>query len=73
MKLNIKGQVTIPAALRDKYGFAPGDQVEVVEVEGQLRIVHQGGLTRGERAVARVRGSAGAGLSTDEVMDLTRG
>jgi AbrB family looped-hinge helix DNA binding protein len=39
MLLNSKGQVTIPAHLRDKYGLHAGDEVEVVEVGGALQIV----------------------------------
>ncbi|MFT4259238.1 AbrB/MazE/SpoVT family DNA-binding domain-containing protein [Microbacterium sp.] len=30
MKLNSKGQVTIPAELRRSHGFGEGDEVEVV-------------------------------------------
>jgi AbrB family looped-hinge helix DNA binding protein len=34
MVLNSKGQVTIPAHLRAKYGLHVGDEVEVVDVGG---------------------------------------
>jgi AbrB family looped-hinge helix DNA binding protein len=74
MKLNSKGQVTIPADLRHRHGFVEGDEVDVVEDGNTLRIVHRAdGKTRGERAVNRLRGRATAGLSTDELMDLLRG
>lgn len=39
MRLSSKGQVTIPAELRRKYGLLPGDDVEFVEDRGTLRIV----------------------------------
>jgi AbrB family looped-hinge helix DNA binding protein len=44
MRVNSKGQVTIPAQLRHKHGLVEGDEVEVVEVDvvevdGVLRIV----------------------------------
>ena len=39
MVLNSKGQVTIPAHLRAKYGLHAGDEVEVVEVGDALQIV----------------------------------
>ena len=39
MVLNSKGQVTIPAHLRAKFGLREGDEVEVVEVGGVLQIV----------------------------------
>ncbi|MCX6407625.1 MAG: AbrB/MazE/SpoVT family DNA-binding domain-containing protein [Propionibacteriales bacterium] len=74
MRLNAKGQVTIPAALRHKHGFAEGDEVDVVERDGRLQIVHRGpAATRGERAVERLRGAASTNLSTDELMELLRG
>ena len=33
MSLNSKGQVTIPAPLRQKYHLSEGDEVEVIEDE----------------------------------------
>lgn len=75
MRLNGKGQVTIPAELRHKHGFAEGDEVDVVEDGPTLRIVHRGaGDTRGERIVSRMREAAGrSNVSTDELMELLRG
>lgn len=78
MKLNSKGQVTIPAPLREKYGFHEGDEVDVVEEHGVLRIVRvEGGQSRGQRLVRKLRGSATAkevkGMTTDELMELLRG
>jgi AbrB family looped-hinge helix DNA binding protein len=78
MLLNSKGQVTIPAHLRDKYGLHAGDEVEVVEVGGALQIVRaEGAESRGQRLVRRLRNTASsrdvAGMSTDEIMALLRG
>jgi AbrB family looped-hinge helix DNA binding protein len=36
MVLNSKGQVTIPAHLREKHGLHAGDVVDVVEQDGVL-------------------------------------
>lgn len=76
MKLNSKGQVTIPAELRRRFGFAEGDEVEVVADGSALRIVHgQHPATRGERIVERMRGRATSAMSaksTDEIMALLR-
>jgi len=56
MKLNSKGQVTIPAELRHRHGLAEGDQVDVVEDGNTLRIVHHSEAeSRGERVVSRMR------------------
>jgi AbrB family looped-hinge helix DNA binding protein len=78
MVLNSKGQLTIPAHLRDKYGLHAGDEVEVVEVDGTLRIVRAAGAeTWGQRVARRLRNTASgqdvAGMSTDEIMALLRG
>lgn len=74
MKINTKGQVTIPADLRDAIGIRPGDEVDVVADGDVLRIVKRANApTRGQRLVSRLRGSAGPGPSTDELMELLRG
>ena len=74
MKLNSKGQVTIPAELRHRHGLAEGDEVDVVEDGNTLRIVHRSeGESRGERVVSRMRNTAATALSTDELMELLRG
>ena len=73
MKLNSKGQVTIPADLRHRFGFVEGDDVEVVADGATLRIVHAtDDATRGERLVARMRGRADTARTTDELMALLR-
>ncbi|MDN5797829.1 MAG: AbrB/MazE/SpoVT family DNA-binding domain-containing protein [Intrasporangium sp.] len=74
MRLNSKGQVTIPADLRHRLGFTQGDEVDVVEDGATLRIVHRGqGETRGSRIVGRMRARATTKQTTDELMDLLRG
>ena len=37
-RVNTKGQVTIPKALRERFGFRPGDEIEFIEVESGLRV-----------------------------------
>lgn len=74
MRLNSKGQVTIPAALREKYQLHEGDEVEVVEDGATLRIVRSdSGQTRGRRLAKSMRGRATTKMSTDELMELLRG
>lgn len=74
MKLNSKGQVTIPAELRRSHGFVEGDEVEVVADGATLRIVRaEPAATRGERLVRRMRGRATTTHSTDELMAMMRG
>lgn len=74
MRINLKGQVTIPAGLRDLHGLRPGDEVDVVDVGGTLQIVRTPGSdTAGRRLVERMRGRATTALSTDELLSLLRG
>lgn len=74
MKLNSKGQVTIPAWLREKHHLHEGDDVAVVEDGNTLRIVRvEGSESRGTRLVRSMRGRATTSMSTDELMELLRG
>jgi AbrB family looped-hinge helix DNA binding protein len=74
MRLNSKGQVTIPAELRRRHHLHEGDEVEVVEDGGALRIVRATqSETRGQRLVREMRGRATSGMSTEELMELLRG
>ncbi|QIS18957.1 AbrB/MazE/SpoVT family DNA-binding domain-containing protein [Nocardia terpenica] len=74
MRLNSKGQVTIPADLRRKFALDEGDEVEVIEVGNTLQIVRtQGADRRGKRLTRHMRGRATTKMSTDQLMDLFRG
>jgi AbrB family looped-hinge helix DNA binding protein len=74
VRLNSKGQVTIPAKLREKHHLHEGDEVEVVEDGATLRIVRvEGTQTHGRRLARGMRGKATTTMSTDELMDLLRG
>jgi len=74
MKLTQKGQVTIPRAMRDRYGLQRGCEVEFEAMDGGVLIrpaLHQQSEQM-TRAIASVRGSADAGLSTSAIMQMTR-
>jgi AbrB family looped-hinge helix DNA binding protein len=74
MRINSKGQVTIPARLREKYNLHEGDEVDVIEVGDTLQIVRRSGReTRGQRLVRRLRGAGSGTMSTSEIMQLIRG
>lgn len=75
MRLTSKGQVTIPQALRERYGLLPDTEVsfEAASDGVLIRPASANRLKRLNAAIAKSRGSATAGLSTDAIMRLTRG
>ena len=74
MKITTKGQVTIPQEIREQLGLLPHTEVEFEVRDGAVLLKKATGSGRRGRAlVARMRGRADAGLSTDEIMVLTRG
>ncbi len=69
-----KGQVTIAKPVRDRLGISAGSKVDFeVAEEGRAlsRRVGKPGLKPGR--FERMRGTATSGLTTDEIMVLTRG
>jgi AbrB family looped-hinge helix DNA binding protein len=75
VKLTSKGQVTIPQALREKFGLLPETEVTFEEADGGV-LIKPAAATRRRDAEAwlkRARGSATAKLTTDEIISLTRG
>jgi AbrB family looped-hinge helix DNA binding protein len=73
VKLNSKGQVTIPAQLRERHGLHEGDEVDVVEDGDTLRIVRvEDSETRGRRLVRKMRGRANTSMTTDQLLALLR-
>lgn len=68
-----KGQVTIPKAVRDLLGIAPGSKVEFSRAaDGSVVLTKAGAKTKASR-FERLRGHAGEGLGTDAIMAMTRG
>ncbi|MCY4662663.1 MAG: AbrB/MazE/SpoVT family DNA-binding domain-containing protein [Acidobacteria bacterium] len=74
MKITTKGQVTIPQRLRVKFGLLPHTDVVFEEADGHvvLRPVPSKRALVARR-LREARGIASPGMSTDEVMQLTRG
>jgi len=73
MRITTKGQVTIPLEIREKAGLFPLTEVSF-ELEGDRVILRkaEGRGSRGKAMVERMRGRATAGMSTDQILALTR-
>lgn len=75
MRINSKGQVTIPPDIREKLQLLPDTEVAFVVEDSSVRIVKVADKqeeTRGQRVVERLRGRATVAMSTDEIIALTR-
>jgi antitoxin PrlF len=75
MKITSKGQVTIPEVIRDQLGLLPYTEVEFIVRGNEVRIrkAETGKGRRGRLAVEALRGKARTGMTTDEILALTRG
>lgn len=76
MRITSKGQVTIPAEIREKAGLLPHTEVEFRFDGNTVRILRakpKGRDSRGGRIVAHLRKRGDIAMSTDEIMALTRG
>jgi AbrB family looped-hinge helix DNA binding protein len=76
MRITSKGQVTIPAEIRERAGLLPHTEVEFQFDGKTVRIVRakpRNRDSRGARLVAHLRKRGDVGMSTDEIMALTRG
>ena len=68
-----KGQVTIPKPVRDLLGIAPGSKVDFRRAADGSVVLTRADDRQPPSRFARLRGHAGKGLDTDEIMALTRG
>jgi AbrB family looped-hinge helix DNA binding protein len=70
MRINARGQVTIPAEIRKRAGLLPHTEV-IVEFDGEnVRILRDD--DRGRRLIPHLRGRADVAMSTEAIMAFTR-
>jgi AbrB family looped-hinge helix DNA binding protein len=74
MRITSKGQVTIPVVFREKLGFLPNTEVEF-DIDGEMLRLRRAksDYSRGRLIVSKMRGKATAGMSTEQIMAMTRG
>ncbi|HEU4583137.1 MAG TPA: AbrB/MazE/SpoVT family DNA-binding domain-containing protein [Polyangiaceae bacterium] len=76
MRITSKGQVTIPQEIREQFGLLPDTEVEFTVVGNSIRLVKASDKSegrRGARLVSRLRGTSTVGMTTEEILKLTRG
>ena len=73
MKVTTKGQVTIPQYIRMRAGIVPGSEVEFYEEDGVVYLKKTNAAGRGEALIKLLTGAAQTGMTTEEIMALTRG
>ncbi len=74
MRITSKGQVTIPAPIRERLGLLENTEVEFEVVGNSVRVRKaRDRRVEGKSIVAHLRGRATTGLRTDEILALTRG
>jgi AbrB family looped-hinge helix DNA binding protein len=73
--VTVKGQVTLPKAVRDAVGIKPGDRVEVKATAGGTVVIEKAAGTQSyiDRLYAIARERPLRGISTNELMMLSRG
>ena len=72
MRVTKKGQVTIPANIRELLGIRAESEVEFKEEKGRVYI-RKAPKNSKPRRIRKFRGIATVKMTTDEIMKLTRG
>lgn len=72
-QISLQGQVTIPPAIQQQLGLLPGTEVELEVVGEILQLRKKESNRRGSRLVEAMRGKATNRLTTQDIMQLTRG
>ena len=70
MRISERGQVTIPKALRDRFGMNPNVEVEITPTENGL-LIRKRAVPR--HPVDRIYGIIAGGGSTDDYVEGIRG
>ena len=70
MRISERGQITIPKALRDRFGMRADVEVEVIPTENGLLIQKR---TAAKHPVERVYGILGGGEDIDAYIEEIRG
>lgn len=73
MLITSKGQITIPKEFREALGLLPHTDVEFERIGDELRVRKAKKSVRGKKMLDAMAGKGSVSMSTDEIMQLTRG
>lgn len=74
MKVTTKGQVTIPQEIREQLGIYPGAEVDFTIEGDAIKITPtRRPIPMCKSLIEQMRGRATVRMSTDEILELTRG
>ena len=74
MNITSKGQVTIPLDIRESMGFLPNTEIEFLVEKGRVYLKKaEQKSKRAQSLVQQMRGKGTVRMSTDEILELTRG
>ena len=73
MRITSAGQIPLPPELMKQLGFLPDVEIEY-QVEGETLLLRKRKPRgKGDHLVSLIKGTVKTGLSTDQIMELTRG
>ena len=73
MKITSDGQITLPPELTEQLGFLPNTEIEYM-IEGNVLLLRKREKPdKGNTLISLMKGSANTGMTTDQIMELTRG
>ena len=74
MRITSKGQVTIPIEIREKMGFLPDTEVEFKVMGNRVLLKKaESPSKRGRDLINHIRRKATVRMTTNEILELTRG
>jgi AbrB family looped-hinge helix DNA binding protein len=72
-KVTSNGRVTVPKRVRDYLGIEPGTEVAFRRAKDGSIVIERADGTRPPSRFEKLRGNAGPGPFTDEIMAMLRG
>lgn len=73
MRITSKGQVTIPLSIREECGLLPNTEVQFLVQKGQVILIkEETSMGRGSDLIRKMLSKPTLGMSTDDIMKLTR-